>query len=91
MFRWNRMLHKGDIVSLESYNEMITPVDGYGYGLFINEGIIRHSGVIDGFNSNTEYDSYNDITIIVMENSDATTELLDAKYDTSIIRGLIPQ
>lgn len=91
MFRWTRMLHKGDIVSLESYNEMITPVDGYGYGLFINEGIIRHSGVIDGFNSNTEYDSYNDITIIVMENSDATTELLDAKYDTSIIRGLIPQ
>ncbi|SCK04426.1 Penicillin-binding protein E [uncultured Clostridium sp.] len=89
MLRWNRMLHKGNIVSEQSYNEMITPVDGYGYGLFINEGIIRHSGVIDGFNSNTEYDINSDVTIIVMENSDATTSLLDAKYDTSMIRGLI--
>ena len=89
MFRWNRALHKGNILSNQSYNEMITPVDGYGYGLFINEGIIRHSGVIDGFNSNTEYDINNDITIIVMENCDTTTDLLDAKYDTSMIRQLM--
>ena len=89
MFRWNRALHTGKIVSNKSYKEMITPVDGYGYGLFINEGIIRHSGVIDGFNSNTEYDVNNDLTIIVMENSDQTTDLLDAKYDTSIIHSLL--
>ena len=89
MFRWNRMLHKGNILSKESYEQMITPVDGYGYGLFINDGIIRHSGVIDGFNSNTEYNPKNDITIIVMENSDETTDILDAKYDTSIIREMI--
>ena len=89
MLRWNRMLHKGNIVSKESYAEMTTPVDGYGYGLFINDGIIRHSGVIDGFRSNTEYDVSTDTTIIVLENLDTTTELIDAKYDTSIIRGLI--
>lgn len=89
IFRWNRALHKGNIVSDQSYNEMITPVDGYGYGLFVNGSIIRHSGVIDGFNSNTEYDINNDITIIVMENSDPTTGLLDAKYDTSMIDELI--
>lgn len=83
------MLHKGNILSKESYEQMITPVDGYGYGLFINDGIIRHSGVIDGFNSNTEYNPKNDITIIVMENSDETTDILDAKYDTSIIREMI--
>lgn len=89
MFRWMRAFHQGKIVSNISYDEMLTPVDGYGYGLFASEGIVRHSGVIDGFNSNTEYDINNDITIIVMENSDATTDLLDAKYDTSMIRGLI--
>lgn len=84
------MLHKGNIISKESYKEMTTPVDGYGYGLFINEdGVIRHSGVIDGFNSNTEYNPSTDVTIIVMENSDSTTNILDAKYDTSIIRELI--
>lgn len=91
MFRWMRAFHKGNIVSNVSYDEMLTPVDGYGYGVFASEGIVRHSGVIDGFNSNTEYDINSDITIIVMENSDATTDLLDAKYDTSIIRGLIAQ
>ncbi|MGL5381334.1 serine hydrolase domain-containing protein, partial [Clostridium sp.] len=53
MLRWNRMLHKGDIISRESYIAMTTPVDNYGYGVFVEDGIIRHSGVIDGFNSNT--------------------------------------
>lgn len=91
MFRWMRAFHTGKIVSDASYNQMITPVDGYGYGVFASDGLVRHSGVIDGFNSNTEYDIWNDITIIVMENCDATTGLLDAKYDTSMIRNLITQ
>ena len=86
-----RAFHQGKIVSNTSYDEMLTPVDGYGFGLFASEGIVRHSGVIDGFNSNTEYDINSDVTIIVLENSDATTSLLDAKYDTSIIRSLVMQ
>ena len=89
MFRWNRMLHKGDIISSESYNEMITPVDGYGYGLFINENIIRHSGVIDGFNSNMEYDTGKDRTIIVLENAGPDTEILDAQYHTDLIKSYL--
>ncbi|MBM6859700.1 beta-lactamase family protein [Clostridium saudiense] len=91
VFRWMRAFHQGKIVSNTSYDEMLTPVDGYGFGLFASEGIVRHSGVIDGFNSNTEYDINSDVTIIVLENSDATTSLLDAKYDTSIIRSLVMQ
>ena len=58
-----RAFHTGKIVSDASYNQMITPVDGYGYGLFASDGLVRHSGVIEGFNSNTEYDIWNDITI----------------------------
>ena len=67
LLRWERMLHTGKLLSQESYNEMITPSEdsGYGFGLIISDGIIRHSGVIDGFNSYTEYDSAKDITIII--------------------------
>lgn len=91
LLRWERMFHKGDIVSESSYNEMVTPsIDsGYGLGLIISDGIIRHSGVIDGFNSYTEYDQYRDITIIVLENYDPSLSLLEAKYEGAMIRGLI--
>ncbi|MDZ5010851.1 serine hydrolase, partial [Clostridium perfringens] len=83
MFRWSRMLHKGNIVSEKSYKEMTTPVDCYGYGLFIHDNIIRHSGCIDGFSSNTEYNVSKDTTIIVLENNGKTTGPLDAQYHTS--------
>lgn len=90
LFRWSRALHTGKIVSSESYAQMTTPIDGYGFGLFVtDDGVIRHSGVIDGFNSNIEYHPYSDVTIIVMENKDAVAQLLDAKYDTSVIAGLV--
>lgn len=91
LLRWERMLHTGKLLSQESYNEMITPSEdsGYGFGLIISDGIIRHSGVIDGFNSYTEYNSAKDITIIILENYDPSTSILQAKYDGAIIRGLI--
>ena len=91
LLRWERMLHTGKLLSQESYNEMITPSEdsGYGFGLIISDGIIRHSGVIDGFNSYTEYDPAKDITIIILENYDPSTAVLRAKYDGAIIRGLI--
>lgn len=91
LLRWERMLHTGKLLSQESYNEMITPSEdsGYGFGLIISDGIIRHSGVIDGFNSYTEYDPAKDITIIILENYDPSTSILEAKYDGAIIRGLI--
>ena len=86
MFRWSRALHKGNIITEQSYKEMITPVDGYGYGLFIKDNLISHSGFIDGFTSNTEYDIKKDRIIIVLENIDPETDNLDAKYHTSLIR-----
>lgn len=91
LLKWERMLHTGNIISQESYNQMITPSEdsGYGLGLIINNGIVMHSGVIDGFNSYTEYDPSRDITIIILENYDPTTSTLEAKYDGAMIRGLI--
>ena len=91
LLRWERMFHTGKLLSQECYNEIITPSEdsGYGFGLIISDGIIRHSGVIDGFNSYTEYDPAKDITIIILENYDPSTSILQAKYDGAIIRGLI--
>ena len=91
LLRWERMFHTGKLLSQESYNEMITPSEdsGYGFGLIISDGIIRHIGVIDVFNSYTEYDPAKDITIIILENYDPSTSILQAKYDGAIIRGLI--
>lgn len=91
MFRWCRILHTGDIITRESYNEMITPVDDYGYGLFIKDNLISHSGFIDGFTSNTEYDVKTDRTIIVLENIGPENTNLDAKYHTSLIREYLNQ
>ncbi len=91
MFRWSRALHKGNIITNESYEEMITPVDDYGYGLFIKDNIISHSGLIDGFSSNTQYDIEKDRIIIVLENIDPETDNLDAKYHTNLIREYLDQ
>lgn len=86
LFRWSRKLHKGDIITRKSYEEMITQIDDYGYGLFVKDNIISHSGLIDGFTSNMEYDIKKDRIIIVLENVDSETDNLDAKYHTNLIR-----
>lgn len=89
LFTWMRILHTGQVVSEKSYNEMITPVDTYGYGLIIEDNVIKHGGVIDGFKSYTQYDVENDITIIVLQNADSEVVNLDAKYYSDIIREYI--
>lgn len=86
LFTWMRMLHTGQAVAEKSYNEMITPVDTYGYGLIIEGNVVKHGGVIDGFKSYTQYDVENDITIIVLQNADSEVVNLDAKYYSDIIR-----
>lgn len=86
MFTWMRMLHTGQVISEKSYNEMITPVDTYGYGVIIEDNVIRHGGVIDGFKSYTQYDIENDIIVIVLQNADSKVVNLDARYYSDIIR-----
>ena len=85
------LFHKGNIVKSESYKEMITPIDDYGYGLFIKDNLISHSGFIDGFTSNTEYDIEKDRTIIILENISPEMENLNAKEHTAIIRDFLNQ
>ncbi len=89
LFKWNRMLHGGELLSDKMYREMTTPVNRYGYGLIIEDEIIKHGGTIDGFKANSQYDRENDRTIIILENKDNTTGVIDAKFDTDKIDLLI--
>ena len=91
VLRWCRELHKGSIITRESYKEMITPIDDYGYGLFIKDNLISHSGFIDGFTSYTEYDIEKDRTIIILENADPEMEELNAKEHTALIREFLDE
>ena len=89
LLKWNRMLHGGEILGDNIYRQMITPNGKYGYGVFIENGIIRHGGAIDGFRSNTQYDRENDRTIIILENKDNSTGEIDAKRESERINLLI--
>ncbi|HYC69260.1 serine hydrolase domain-containing protein [Brevundimonas sp.] len=83
LFRWNRALHEGRVLKNETYAQMIAPAaqsldlgTGYGFGLY-NETVrhapvLRHGGAIFGFSSSLAYVPGPDITVVVLENDDAT-------------------
>lgn len=81
LWRWNRALHGGKVLSAESYRRMTTPEgkaaeapNRYGYG--IRAGTLRgrtlydHGGGIFGFVSNLVYVPEGEITVAVLRNSD---------------------
>jgi CubicO group peptidase (beta-lactamase class C family) len=73
MFRWNRALLGGKVVSAESLRKMLTPEkNNYGYGLIVrtlnDRKQIWHNGGINGFNSSAAYYPDSKITVIVLAN-----------------------
>lgn len=79
---WNRALHEGRILSEEAYLQMITPVGAagveeaqYGFGLLDDrvrgERMLWHGGHIFGFRAWLAYLPGPDISVIILENSDA--------------------
>jgi D-alanyl-D-alanine carboxypeptidase len=81
LWRWNRALHQGKVLSPESYRRMTTPEgkaatagDGYGYGIQV--GTVRgrtaygHGGGIFGFLSHLTYVPGDDISVVVLRNAD---------------------
>lgn len=79
---WNRALHEGRVLSEEMYLQMITPVGAasvqeaqYGFGLFDDrvrgERMLWHGGHIFGFRAWLAYVPGPDISVIILENSDA--------------------
>jgi D-alanyl-D-alanine carboxypeptidase len=86
---WQQALAAGRIVSAASYQTMITPItlpDGtqvpYGFGLKLGDyggqPSIYHQGSITGFSAALAYYPGDDTTIVLLTNTDAQTEALDA-------------
>jgi len=81
LFIWNRALHEGRVLQSATYKQMITPAGaaaetGYGFGLFDrkmrNRDALWHGGGIFGFVSSLAYLPGPDITVVVLENDDAS-------------------
>ncbi len=83
LWRWNRALHGGQVLSAPTYARMIAPEgkaaeppQRYGYG--IQAGTVRgrpvleHGGGINGFISLLMYVPEGDITVAVLRNADAS-------------------
>lgn len=67
LYKWNRALLKGKVVSKKSYKKMIKTTS-YGYGLNNQNGEIFHSGVTGVFNSYMSYYPKTKTTVIVLIN-----------------------
>lgn len=99
---WQRALHSGRVVSAESDARMITPVTlndgtvtdyGYGLGRSVHEGhpLIRHGGNTVGFSSYLTRYPDDDLTIVLLTNSDKVeTWALDDDI-ARVVLGLPPR
>ena len=91
LLTWNRALHEGRVLRDDTYARMITPVgEAAGpaarYGLGIVRGPLRsteelaHGGAIFGFGSSLSYVPGPDITVVVLENDDASNPVDDTDH-----------
>jgi D-alanyl-D-alanine carboxypeptidase len=99
---WQQALHAGRVVSPESYRRMITPVTlnngtvtdyGYGLGRSVHDGhaLIRHGGNTVGFSSYLTWYPDDDLTIVLLTNSDTVeTWALDDDIARAVL-GLPPR
>lgn len=82
LVRWSKALSSGNVVSADSFKQMITPVtlpDGtnteYGFGLMIGEmdgvEVVQHGGGIHGFNSMLIWVPEQDLHVAVISNGEA--------------------
>ncbi len=51
IYQWVKHLFGGTVISEKSLKDMLTEVDGYGYGMRINEDLYYHTGNTDCFNA----------------------------------------
>ncbi len=77
LVKWQQALAEGRVVDPESYLQMTTPThlnDGttvpYGYGLALDAQAVLHGGGTAGFRSLLVYFSDDDLTIVLLSNTD---------------------
>lgn len=70
LFRWNRALHEGEILSKASYRVMTDAGPGnYACGVLVEDTLIWHNGQLNGYNSYNCYDKEDEWMLIVLSNS----------------------
>ena len=67
LFKWNVLLAEGKIVNKKSLHQMID-TDSYGYGVYVKNKAMFHSGTTNVFNSYNYYDFDKKLSIIVLAN-----------------------
>lgn len=86
LLSWNRALHKGRVLTSDSYRKMITPVgkaalEQYGFGLWHttlrNHEMIGHSGHISGFSAYLLYLPESDISVVILQNMNRAAGVTD--------------
>jgi len=76
LLRWDDMLHRGTLLPKTSYAEMVTPAAGHSYALGIGVGsngshrVLYHAGGISGFDAMVTHYPDDDVSIVVLSNSD---------------------
>jgi CubicO group peptidase (beta-lactamase class C family) len=78
LFRWDRALHNGQVLSPQSVALMFTPqLGGVGYGWMVgrrlNRRVYRMSGRSPGFSSEIQHYPDQDLAVVVLSNNYAAT------------------
>jgi D-alanyl-D-alanine carboxypeptidase len=100
--RWQRELHAGNVLGKQAHAAMVTPAvltDGtrtsYGFGLFIGRiGRHReysHNGRIDGFASQAAYYPDDELSVVVVANTESpVAERLERRISSRILNVTSP-
>lgn len=94
MYRWNKALYGGKIISEKSLEQMTTPtVNHYGFGLridsFYNHKRIGHNGSIPGFEAQNVWFPQEELCIVLLSNNEA--DVIGMAEDIEAILFQIPK
>lgn len=67
LFKMNTAFAEGKIVKKKTIKKMLD-TQSYGYGVYVRDNVIFHSGVTNVFNSYNSYDFENKISVIILAN-----------------------
>lgn len=97
LLRWNQAIASGTAAAGDATKDMLTPVEnitdfagfGYGYGIYVStkeDGPLAfHSGGIDGFSSVLLNDVGNDITVVILSNTENSGDLVSTASELRAI------
>ena len=92
LIKWQQALAGGQVVSAATYQAMTTPTTllngtplSYGYGLKVGDyggaPAVYHQGQVAGFNSILAYYPEEDLTVVLLTNTEAPIDPLDQAVD----------